>query len=128
MRYSYTPIFQSVYILTIEIYKTTKNFTKEYKYTLGERLKNIAHDMLDLVIKINSLPAVQKQSKLAELDYQKENLRIHLRLALDFKMISMGQSGVLNQKIEELGKQIGGLQKWAANTSSPSAPARVFKT
>lgn len=114
MNYNHTPIFQSVYILTIEIYKVTKNFKKEFKYTLGERLKNITHDMLELVMKINSLPVAQKPLKLLELDYQKENLKIHLRMALDFKMISRGQSGVLNTRIEEIGRQIGGWQKWAA--------------
>ncbi len=112
-RYDHISIFQSVYILTLEIYKTTKNFSKEYKYTLGERLKTIAHEILDLVMKTNAMSGKEKLSGIAEIDNKKEALRIHLRLAFDLKVISRGQLGVFNEKIEEIGKQLGGWQKWA---------------
>ena len=111
-RYEHIKIFQSVYTLCLEIYKITRNFKKEYKYTLGERLKSLIHDILDLVVKTNSMPDKEKSQGLSELNYKKENLRIHIRMAFDLKMVSRGQLGILNQRIEEIGKQIGGWQKW----------------
>lgn len=112
-RYEHIAIFQSAYMLTLEIYKTTKNFNKEYKYTLGERLKNIAHQLLDLVIKTNNMPGKEKLDGIRQIDSKKEELRIHLRLAHDLKVVSSGQFGVFNEKLEEIGKQVGGWQKWA---------------
>ena len=114
MRYSHTPIFQKTYSLTVNIYKTTSNFKKEYKYTLGERLKLICHDLLDLIVVINSTK--NKSELLEKLNNKLETLRIYLRLAFDLKVISRGKLGELNKQIEEIGKQIGGWQKWAQHT------------
>lgn len=116
-RYEHIAIFQSVYVLTLEIYKTTKNFSKEYKYTIGERLKNLAHDLLDLVIKTNNMQGKEKLDGINQIDNKKEELRIHLRLAHDLKLISHGHLGVFNTKIEEIGKQAGGWAKWANRES-----------
>ena len=112
MRYSHIPIFQKTYVLTVDIYKTTGNFKKEYKYTLGEKLKLICHDLLELIVIVNT--AEDKLRPLKRLNNELENLRIHLRLAFDLKAISRGKLGELNRQIEEIGKQIGGWQKWAA--------------
>ena len=69
--------------------------------------------MLDLIVVINT--SMNKTKPLEELGYKLETLRIHLRLAFDLKIISRGMLAVLNKQIEEIGKQIGGWQKWAAN-------------
>jgi len=111
-RYQHISIFQTSYKLVLEIYKTTKNFSKEYKYTLGERLKNISHEMLELIIKTNNLQNREKLLGISKIDCKKEILRINLRIAFDLKLISRGKLGVLNQEIEEIGKQLGGWQKW----------------
>lgn len=110
-RYSHTPIFQKTYILVLDIYKAASNFKKEYKYTLAEKLKLISHELLNLIVLANSQK--EKRETLRELDYKLEALRINLRLAYDLKVISAGQLGIFNEKIEEIGKQIGGWQKWA---------------
>ncbi len=36
------PIYKATYDLVLVIFRQVKNFSKEYKYTLGERLKNEA--------------------------------------------------------------------------------------
>ena len=36
------PVFKDVYKLTLLIYSLTKDFSKEYKYTLGQDLKKNA--------------------------------------------------------------------------------------
>lgn len=116
-RYEHIKIFQCAYMLTIEIYKTTGNFSREFKFTLGEKLKNAAHEVLDAIMRVNSMPDAEKLKYFPDLDFKKENLRLYLRIATDLKLISPGRLGVLSEKIEELGKQLGGWQKWAANNS-----------
>jgi hypothetical protein len=111
-RYEHIRIFQCAYMLTLEIYKTTKNYSKEYKYTLGEKLKISAHELLDLIMKTNSLPDKEKTRYFPLIDFKKENLRVYLRISFDLKLISGGRLKDLNEKIEEIGKQLGGWQKW----------------
>ena len=110
-RYDHTIIFQKAYVLTVNIYKATGNFKKEYKYTLGEKLKLLCSELLDLIVVVNS--AENKLEPLEKLNNKLETLRIHLRLAFDLKVISRGQLGELNRQIEEIGRQIGGWQRWA---------------
>ena len=110
-QYFHTAIFQSTYILTLEIYKTTCNFKKEYKYTLGEKLKVISGELLDLIVLANS--ADKKIELLQKLDNRLETLRIHIRLAFDLKIITPGKLEIINKQIEVIGRQVGGWQKWA---------------
>jgi len=111
VHYDHLPIFQKVYVLTLEIYKVTGNFKREYKYTLGEKMKLICNELLDLIVKVNSIK--DKVELLNKLDFKLESLRINLRLAFDLKALGGGKLGELNEQIEEVGKQIGGWQKWA---------------
>lgn len=111
MRYDHLSIFQATYILTLDVYKATGNFKKEYKYTLGEKLKLLSDDLLDLIILANSQK--DKRETIRRLDHALEILRIHLRLAYDLKSISAGLLGEFNKQLESIGKQIGGWQGWA---------------
>lgn len=113
-KYDQIKIFQSAYVLTLEIYKASRNFSKEYKYTLGEKLKICAHELLDLIMKTNSLPDREKIEYFPLIDFKKENIRIYLRLAYDLKTISSGRLKEFNEKIEEIGRQLGGWQKWVS--------------
>ena len=112
-RYDHTPIFHKTYVLTVNTYKATSSFKREYKYTLGEKTKLLCNDLLDLIVVVNS--AENKLEPLEKLNNKLETLRIHLRLAFDLKAISRGQLGELNRQTEEIGRQIGGWQKWATN-------------
>lgn len=60
------------------------------------------------------MPDKEKQKYFPGIDFKKENLRVYLRIAADLKLISPGRLGVLNERIEELGRQLGGWQKWTA--------------
>jgi four helix bundle protein len=114
-RYEHIAIFQSAYILTLEIYRSVSNFKKEHKYTLGEKLKLICHGMLDLIMIANS--EKNKNEYLRKLEYKTETLRIYLRLAFDLKIISAGYLEKTNKQLEEIKKQIGGWQKWASGSN-----------
>lgn len=39
-KYDELPVFKASYDLLVEIFSFTINFSKEYKYTVGERLNN----------------------------------------------------------------------------------------
>jgi hypothetical protein len=52
----------------------------------------------------------------SEIDFRKENLRIYIRIAFELQVISPGQFKILNEKIEEVGRQLGGWQKWTSKS------------
>jgi hypothetical protein len=122
-RYEHIKIFQVAYILTVEIHKVASKFGKKHRYTLGEKIKNLCSDMLDMIVVANA--ATEKQESLKMIDAQLEKIRIQLRIVYDLRIISAGLLGILNKRIEEVGRQLGGWQKWAEEEACPSAPARV---
>lgn len=124
-RYEHVRIFQLSYEITMRTYKITSNFKKEYKYTLGEKLKLLCHEILDLIVEANSNK--DKKELLLKLNFKMESLRIYFRVAGDLKLISFGLIGEMNRLFNEIGQQVAGWQKWAEQNAK-STPARVFES
>ena len=130
-RYLHLPIFQKAYDLNLEIYKTTPNFPREYKYTLGQNIKEIAGNFLDGIVAANS--EEDKSKYFPAMKTQVEQLRIKLRLGYDLKIINSRRLEFLNRLIEEISKQVSGWEKWffenfsEARIFSPSALAEGEK-
>jgi hypothetical protein len=113
MRYNHLPLFQLIYKLTLEIYQTTHHFPREYRYTLGQKLKQQSSLLLDSVVKANSL--TDKVGTLEELALTLEQLRIHLRLACDLKILGLKHFESLARLLEESSTQAESWLIWARN-------------
>ena len=80
------PVYKS-YDLLLEIFLFTKNFTKEYKYTVGESLKKETIDLLTLIFRANS--RTDKKTILQEARESIEVIRLLIRLMKDLKQIDL---------------------------------------
>jgi restriction endonuclease Mrr len=52
--YDELPVFKASYDLLLNIFQFTANFSREYKYTIGEKLKNETLALIVLVYRANS--------------------------------------------------------------------------
>ena len=59
------PVYKASYDLLIEIFQFTKEFSKEYKYTVGESLKKETIELLTLIYRANSRKDKQEVLKKA---------------------------------------------------------------
>lgn len=110
--YTALPVYKVAYDLLIEIFKRTKLFSREYKYTLGERLKN---ESLELIINIYKANKSQKQNRLKYIAKARENvetIRLLLRLTKDLQIIGNKPFVFLNRQVEEVSVQLVGWQKY----------------
>lgn len=80
------PVYKSSYDLLLEIFQFTKEFTKEYKYTVGESLKKETIDLLILIFRVNTRN--DKEVVLQEARERIEVIRLLIRLMKDLKQIS----------------------------------------
>ena len=103
------PVYKACYDLLIEIFQFTKEFSKEYKYTVGESLKNETIRLLTLIFRANS--RTDKQMVLQEAREQIEVIRLLIRLMKDMRQVSLKIFVQVNQKVEEVSKQLTGWQK-----------------
>jgi len=89
-----------------------EKFPRSQKFTLGDRIVNIALDILDTLIEATytrkRLPLLQKAN------VQLEKLRFLIRLCHDFKLLSAKQYAYISHEINEVGKLVGGWIKSVA--------------
>ena len=112
--FSELPVYKIGYDLLIGIYKRTSNFSREYKYTMGERLKNETTDLLVNIYKANKS---KKETRLQYIDGARQNVevvRLLLRVCKDLKVIGLKGFVALNMQVEELSKQLTSWQKHTA--------------
>ena len=107
--YQELPVYKASYDLLIEIFQFTKDFSKDYKYTVGESLKKETIELLTLIFRANS--KTDKQLVLQEARERIEVIRLFIRLMKDMHQISVKEFVQVNQKVEDVSKQLTGWQK-----------------
>ncbi|MFA5197389.1 MAG: four helix bundle protein [Patescibacteria group bacterium] len=107
-------LYNKLYGLTKYNYVMVKNFTKEYKFTIGSDICVLSWACLDLLIEVNILKNKDKHPKLSLLSGAFDKLKLRIRLAQEIKLISTGQFAHLQENyLIEIGRMIGGFLNWA---------------
>lgn len=97
------------YDLLLEIFRFTKEFKREFKYTVGESLKKETLELITYIYRANS-----KKDKLETLQLAREKIeviRLFIRLMKDLHQISLRRFVQVNKQIENVSKQLTGWQK-----------------
>jgi hypothetical protein len=106
------PVYKLGYDLLKQIYQRTSLFSREYKYTLGERLKNEVTDMLINIYKANKSKKDSREQYIEQARQNIEVVRLLLRICKDLETIGMKGFVALNIQVEELSKQLASWQKY----------------
>ena len=107
--YLHLPIYKASYDLVLEIFKTIKEFNREYKYTLAESIKKEAIEMITDIYRANA--SFSKESHLQLAREKIETIRIFFRLAKDLNQVSLKKFVDVNEKIEAISKQLSAWQR-----------------
>lgn len=108
-RYDSLPVFKASYDLLVNIFRFSSNFAREYKYTVGEKLKNETLQLIVLVYRANS--SRSKVEIIQEAREQVELIRVLIRLMHELKQINIKSFVNINKQIESVSKQLTGWQK-----------------
>lgn len=93
------------------IYQIVKKFPKSDKYNLGNELKSLNIQILELLIKAECAKKDWKQSIIEKASNKLGILKILVRLASDLKIIDQKQYLKLQEQLQEIGRMIGGWLK-----------------
>ena len=102
-------IFQKVYDLILWMYPLLNKFPKKQRFVLGQQLENTLLEILKNIIQANQERERLETLKQASIDLDK--FRILYRLAKDLKFMSIKQYQFGAEKINEVGKILGGWLK-----------------
>ncbi len=91
-----------------------ENFPRSHRFTVGERLTTHGLDLLTLLVEA---AYARQKADLLELASRKVNsTRYLLRAAKDLKLMSIDAYGFSAEKLDEIGRMVGGWSKAAAKT------------
>ena len=92
------PVFKEVYQLVLKIFEYTKDFPKEYKYTLGQDMKRDGIQLVRSIYRANK--AKDKKEYLEAFLDDFEVLKLEIRLCVDMKILSIKKQAELSQMME----------------------------
>lgn len=108
-QYQHLPIYKTAYDLLVELMNTTKDFPRDFKFSLGEKIQNHVIELLVLIYKANSTK--DKKDFICEIINQVQFLDLFLRISFDLKIIPQARYCVLIEKTYSIAKQAQGWLK-----------------
>ncbi len=100
------PVYRDTYQLILKIFEYTSDFSKEYKYTLGQDMKRDALQLVRSIYRANK-SSTKKVHLEAFLD-DFELLKLEIRLCTDMKILSIKKQAALSVLMDSISKQVTG--------------------
>jgi len=97
------PIYKDTYNLILLIFAHTKDFSREYKYTLGQDMKRDSICLVRSIYRANR--NIDKRQYLEEFLDNFEILKLEVRLCTDLKLMSLKHQSEISKLLEIIGKQ-----------------------
>jgi hypothetical protein len=91
-----------------------EGFPRHHRFTVGERLTNHGLDLLTVLVE--AAYSRRKTDLLQEARRKVNTTRYLLRMAKDLKLLSIKSYGFSAEKLDEIGRMVGGWSKAAART------------
>jgi len=122
-----TPTRPPVYALLVDLTGWTLDRTatlpRSHRFTFGERVDRLTLDCLELVIEAIYTSPDKKAAPLRRANLNLEKLRVFWRLIHERRWISAQQLLFVAQKLDEIGRMIGGWLKSLPDSSKKIPPA-----
>ena len=105
-QYEHLPIYKQTYDILLRTMTATKGFPREYKYTLGQKIKDELVELVILIYRANS--AKNKVQHIEEILERVQAVQLLMRLSHDMKILPRRHYAALSQMTENLAKQAQG--------------------
>ena len=102
-------VFKDVCDLVLMIFTYTKDFSREYKYTIGQDLKRDAIILVRSIYRANKTK--DKKDSLEKFLDDFELIKLEIRLCVDLKILTIKKQAKLSLLMESIGKQITSWKK-----------------
>lgn len=108
--YDNLPVFKAVYDLLLALFRSSHNLQREYRYTIGEKLKGELTELIMLIYRANSTQ--DKGMHIQQAREHAELVKLNLRLLHDLKQLSMKQYIRYAEMSENISKQLTAWYKY----------------
>ena len=105
-QYQHLPLYKTTYDLLLELMYITKNYPREFKYSIGEKIQNYMTEILLDIYRANG--SKDKKMHLQNLLERVELLNVLLRVSFDLKILPLEKYADLIEKTNSISKQTCG--------------------
>lgn len=107
--YENLPVYKAVYDLILMMFRLNRNLSRDYRYTLGENIKNGLVTLIVCIYNANGL--TEKKSLISQAREQIVIVKLQIRLLRDLNQINIKQYASACELIESISKQLSAWQK-----------------
>ena len=86
-------------------------YPKTHKFLLGDKIYGNLLEVLELLVQAYYASRVENKGPLNQVNIKLEQTRYLIRLSKDLHCISIKQYGLVSEKIDLIGRQVGGWLK-----------------
>lgn len=108
------PVYKDTYQLILLVYGITKEFPREYKYSLGQDMKRDDMELVRSIYRANR--SLEKKRFLEEYLEQFELLKLEIRIAHDLRVLGLKNYADISVLMDNIGKQVTGWKNYVENT------------
>jgi len=118
--YEHLSVYKESYTLLVELIQATKNFPKEYRYSLGEKIHDNLMELILDIYRANS--ASDKSEYINSILIRTKRIELFLRMFCDLKIIPLERYSHFIEKTSSISRQSQGwLQACRKSGAEPIA-------
>jgi hypothetical protein len=122
-QYQHLPIYKLTYDVLLRTMSATKDFPREYKYSLGQKIKDELIELVVMIYRANS--AVDKAQHIQSILERIQAIQLMMRLSHDMQILPRRHYAALSEMTDTLARQAQGWLKGTAAGSERRKPERV---
>ena len=100
------PVIARHYDLILWLLRQIPKFPRSHRFVLGDRIENLALEILELLIE--AAYTRNKSAQLRRAGIQLEKMRYLIRMSKDLELLSIRQYQFVAEQIDEVGRMVGG--------------------
>lgn len=108
-QYKHLPIYKAAYDLLLRLMMATKDFPRDYKYTLGQKMRDEVLALILFIYRANS--AADRAAHITEIVERIQLVEVMLRMAHDLRVLPRGKYAGLVEMTDSLARQAQGWLK-----------------
>jgi CRISPR/Cas system-associated endonuclease Cas3-HD len=113
-QYKHLPIYKTTYELLEKVTRKTKNFPRDFKYSLGDKIRNECIELVVFIFKANSIKH-QREENLKHILERVQVIELMLRLAKDLHLLNVTAFSEIVLLTDSLARQTQG---WITHTEN----------
>ncbi|NOT79324.1 MAG: four helix bundle protein [Bacteriovoracaceae bacterium] len=113
-QYKHLPIYRLTYELLQRIVVATKDYPREFKFTLGQKMKDESIELIVLIYRANS--SDDKKSHIDAILERLQVVELLVRLSHDMRILPTKSYASIVEMTESLSKQASGWRKSTLKT------------